>query len=78
MDVEFTVAENGRVKDASVRAASIPGVFEESALKAVSQMALQTRAARCQAGGRAQPNPRPLYAALSRALSRRAASHRRV
>jgi TonB family protein len=37
VDVEFTVAENGKVKDASVRAASITGVFEESALKAVSQ-----------------------------------------
>ena len=37
VDVEFTVAENGKVKDASVRAASIPGVFEDSALKAVSQ-----------------------------------------
>jgi TonB family protein len=36
VDVEFTVAENGRVKDASVRTASISGVFEESALKAVS------------------------------------------
>jgi TonB family protein len=37
VDVEFTVAENGKVKDASVRAASISGVFEDSALKAVSQ-----------------------------------------
>jgi TonB family protein len=37
VDVEFTVAENGRVKDASVRTASVSGVFEESALKAVSQ-----------------------------------------
>jgi len=37
VDVEFTVAENGKVKDASVRAASIPGEFEGSALKAVSQ-----------------------------------------
>jgi TonB family protein len=37
VDVEFTVEENGKVKDASVRAASIAGVFEESALKAVSQ-----------------------------------------
>jgi protein TonB len=36
VDVEFTVAENGRVKDASVRTASVSGVFEESALKAVS------------------------------------------
>ena len=37
VDVEFTVAENGKVKDASVRGVSIAGVFEESALKAVSQ-----------------------------------------
>jgi TonB family protein len=37
VDVEFTVAENGKVKDASVRAASITGEFEDSALKAVSQ-----------------------------------------
>jgi TonB family protein len=37
VDVEFTVAEDGRVKDASVRAVSTAGVFEESALKAVSQ-----------------------------------------
>jgi TonB family protein len=37
VDVEFTVAEDGKVKDASVRAVSVAGVFEESALKAVSQ-----------------------------------------
>jgi TonB family protein len=37
VDVEFTVAENGKVRDASVHAVSIAGVFEESALKAVSQ-----------------------------------------
>jgi TonB family protein len=37
VDVEFTVAETGKVKDVSVRAASIPGVFEEAAIKAVSQ-----------------------------------------
>ena len=37
VDVEFTVAENGKVKDATVRGASTSGVFEESALKAVSQ-----------------------------------------
>jgi protein TonB len=37
VDVEFTVAENGKVKDASVHANSIPGVFEDAALKAVSQ-----------------------------------------
>jgi TonB family protein len=37
VDVEFTVAEDGKVKDASVRGVSVAGVFEESALKAVSQ-----------------------------------------
>jgi TonB family protein len=37
VDVEFTVAENGKVKDVSVRAASTPGVFEDAAVKAVSQ-----------------------------------------
>jgi TonB family protein len=37
VDVEFTVAETGKVKDVSVRASSIPGVFEEAAIKAVSQ-----------------------------------------
>jgi TonB family protein len=37
VDVEFTVEESGKVKDARVRAASVSGVFEESALKAVSQ-----------------------------------------
>ena len=37
VDVEFTVAETGKVKDVSVRASSTPGVFEEAALKAVSQ-----------------------------------------
>ena len=37
VDVEFTVAETGKVKDVSVRAASMPGVFEEAAVKAVSQ-----------------------------------------
>ena len=37
VDVEFTVAETGKVKDVSVRAASIPGVFEDAAVKAVSQ-----------------------------------------
>jgi TonB family protein len=37
VDVEFTVAENGKVKDVSVRSASTPGVFEEAAVKAVSQ-----------------------------------------
>jgi TonB family protein len=37
VDVEFTVAETGKVKDVSVRATSIPGVFEDAAVKAVSQ-----------------------------------------
>jgi TonB family protein len=37
VDVEFTVAETGKVRDVSVRSASIPGVFEEAAVKAVSQ-----------------------------------------
>jgi TonB family protein len=31
------VAETGKVKDVSVRGSSIPGVFEEAAIKAVSQ-----------------------------------------
>ncbi len=37
VDVEFTVAETGKVKDVSVRAASNPGVFDDAAVKAVSQ-----------------------------------------
>jgi TonB family protein len=37
VDVEFTVAETGKVKDVSVRTSSYPGVFEEAAIKAVSQ-----------------------------------------
>jgi TonB family protein len=37
VDVEFTVAETGKVKDVSVRASSNPGIFEEAAVKAVSQ-----------------------------------------
>jgi TonB family protein len=37
VDVEFTVAETGKVKDASVRSTSISGVFEDAAVKAVSQ-----------------------------------------
>jgi TonB family protein len=37
VDVEFTVAETGKVKDVSVRATSNPGVFEDAAVKAVSQ-----------------------------------------
>jgi TonB family protein len=37
VDVEFTVAETGKVKDVSVHASSNPGVFEDAAVKAVSQ-----------------------------------------
>jgi TonB family protein len=37
VDVEFTVAETGKVKDVSVRAASNPGVFDDAAVKAVAQ-----------------------------------------
>jgi TonB family protein len=37
VDVEFTVAETGKVKDVSVRATSNPGVFDDAALKAVAQ-----------------------------------------
>jgi TonB family protein len=37
VDIEFTVAETGKVKDVSVRGSSTPGVFEEAAIKAVSQ-----------------------------------------
>jgi TonB family protein len=38
VDVEFTVAETGKVTDVIVRAASTPGAFEDAAVKAVSQM----------------------------------------
>jgi TonB family protein len=41
VDVEFTVSEAGKVKDIAVRAASIPGVFEDAAIKAVSQWRYQ-------------------------------------
>jgi TonB family protein len=41
VDVEFTVAETGHVKDIVVSAASNPGVFDESAVKAVSQWRYQ-------------------------------------
>jgi len=37
VDVEFTVAEIGKVKDVSVRASSNPGVFDDAAVKAVAQ-----------------------------------------
>jgi TonB family protein len=41
VDVEFTVSEAGKVQDVAVRAASTPGVFEDAALKAVSQWRYQ-------------------------------------
>ena len=41
VDVEFTVSETGKVKDVAVRAASIPGVFGDAAVKAVSQWRYQ-------------------------------------
>jgi TonB family protein len=41
VDVEFTVLETGKVKDVAVRAASTPGVFEDAAVKAVSQWRYQ-------------------------------------
>jgi TonB family protein len=41
VDVEFTVSEAGKVQDIAVRAASIPGVFEDAAVKAVSQWRYQ-------------------------------------
>jgi TonB family protein len=41
VDVEFTVSEAGKVKDVAVRAASTPGVFEDAAVKAVSQWRYQ-------------------------------------
>ena len=41
VDVEFTVSEAGKVQDVAVRAVSIPGVFEDSAVKAVSQWRYQ-------------------------------------
>jgi len=37
VDVEFTVTEAGKVADVGIRASSIPGVFEDAAVKAVSQ-----------------------------------------
>ena len=41
VDVEFTVTEAGRVQDVAVRAASVPGVFDDAAVKAVSQWRYQ-------------------------------------
>jgi TonB family protein len=37
VDVQFTVAETGKVTDVSVHAASNPGVFDDAAVKAVAQ-----------------------------------------
>jgi TonB family protein len=37
VELDFTVSETGQVKDVVVHAASIPGVFEEAAIRAVSQ-----------------------------------------
>lgn len=37
VDVQFTVAETGKVSDISVMATSFPGVFEDAAVKAVAQ-----------------------------------------
>jgi TonB family protein len=37
VDLEFTVSETGKVQDVTVRATSVPGVFEEAAVKAVNQ-----------------------------------------
>ncbi|HEX3912050.1 MAG TPA: TonB family protein [Steroidobacteraceae bacterium] len=36
VEVQFTVAENGKVKDVAVKASSISGVFEDAAVRAVS------------------------------------------
>jgi TonB family protein len=41
VDVEFTVAETGKVRDVSVRATSNPGVFDDAAVKAVAQWRYQ-------------------------------------
>jgi len=37
VELDFTVSESGAVKDVSVHAVSTPGVFEDAAVKAVSQ-----------------------------------------
>jgi protein TonB len=41
VEVEFTVSESGKVQDIAVRAASVPGTFDEAAVKAVSQWRYQ-------------------------------------
>ena len=37
VELDFTVAESGVVKDIVVHAASTPGVFEDAAIRALSQ-----------------------------------------
>lgn len=41
VELEFTVSESGKVQDVAVRAASVPGTFDEAAVKAVSQWRYQ-------------------------------------
>ncbi len=41
VDVEFTVSESGKVQDVAVHAASVPGTFDDAAVKAVSQWRYQ-------------------------------------
>lgn len=41
VDVEFTVSEAGKVKDVVVRSTSVPGIFDDAAVKAVSQWRYQ-------------------------------------
>ncbi|MGO9931366.1 MAG: TonB family protein [Steroidobacteraceae bacterium] len=41
VDLDFTVSETGQVKDMVVHAVSIPGVFEDAALKSVAQWRFQ-------------------------------------
>jgi TonB family protein len=41
VEMEFTIAENGEVRDISVRAADPPGVFEQAAIGALSQWRYQ-------------------------------------
>lgn len=41
VDVEFTVAASGKVQDVAVHAASIPGTFDEAAVRAVSKWIYQ-------------------------------------
>jgi TonB family protein len=41
VELNFTVSETGQVKDVVVHAASIPGIFDDAAIKAVSQWRYQ-------------------------------------